>query len=187
MSDAREIRLFDPRREPRDWTDLIGPTQCAVFLKDRTTSTSLDANGKLYAQPNETPCFVFDGIDDARAFCEARVQAVPLLRCEVYDSEGLAQPSMLVVVHPDFEHAEDSSASWSRRRKLIAVLLFLAAPPLVWMDMRRANELVVPTFLAFTCILTGLRFFYWDYGVKNRERERQRRLEDHCRKERGDA
>ena len=53
--------------------------------------------------------------------------------------------------------------------------------------MRRANELVLPTFLAFTCILTGLRFLYWDFGVKNRERERQRRLEAHRRKERGSA
>ncbi|HLK50791.1 MAG TPA: hypothetical protein VKT49_21770 [Bryobacteraceae bacterium] len=187
MTTVREIRLFDPHRDPRDWTDVIAPAQCAVFLKDRETSTSLDANGKPYSDPLETTCFLFDFIDAAVKFCEQKVLALPRLRCEIYDSEGLARPPLLVVVHPDFQHAEDSSSFWSRRRKLIAVALFLASPPLIWLDMRHTNELVLPTFLAFTCILTGLRFLYWDFGVKNREQERQRRLAAHRRKERGDA
>jgi hypothetical protein len=33
-----EIRLFDPRRKARDWTDPIRPTGGAVFPKNRTAA-----------------------------------------------------------------------------------------------------------------------------------------------------
>jgi hypothetical protein len=184
---VHEIRLFDPRRDLRDWTDIIRPTQCAVFLKDRATTTSLTQEGKSYASALDTTCFLFDQIEEARQFCEAKVLALPHLRCEIYDAEGLAHPPLLVILHPDFQHQEDSGSFWSRRRKLIALVLLLMAPPLIWLDMRRSNELILPTFLAFNCILLAMRFLYWDFGVKHRERERQRRIEAHRLKERADA
>jgi hypothetical protein len=97
----------------------------------------------------------------------------------------LAHPALLVIVHPDHQKREDASFFWSRRRKLIAVALFLAAGPLIWIDVRRANTLILPTFLAFNCILTGLRFLFWDFGLKHREQERRKRLEAHRRREHG--
>ena len=187
LPDGTEIRLFDPRRSPRDWTEVLGPTQCAVFLKDRLTSASRNLEGKPYTDPDATTCLVFDRIEDACRYCEDKVKALPQLRCEIYDPEGLAHPPLLVIIHADFYQEEDSGSYWSRRRKWIAILLFLMAPPLIWVDMRRANSLVLPTFLAFNCILLALRFLYWDFGVKHRERERQKRLEAHRAKERADA
>jgi hypothetical protein len=112
---------------------------------------------------------------------------LPHLRCEIYDTDGLAHPPLQVMSHPDYQHKEESGAFWSSRRKLIAVILFLMAPPLIWIDMRRQNTLILPTFLAFNCILAGLRFIYWDFGVKQQERERRNRLEAHLRKEQGGA
>lgn len=186
MESGVQIRLFDRRRDPPDWVDLLGPTQCAAFLKDRQSSVSLDADGKPYSNPEATACFVFDRLDTAQQFCEAKVLALPHLRCEIYDAEGLAHPPLMVIVHPDERHREETGSFWSRRRKLIAMVLFLMAPALIWVDMRRANTIVLPTFLAFTCILTGLRFLYWDFALKHRERERLKRLEAHRRMERGD-
>jgi hypothetical protein len=182
-----EIRLFDPRRNPRDWTDLIRPTQCAVFLKDRTTSAPRVRDGQPFLKPAETTCIVFDHFDAAQRFCEARVQALPQLRCEIYDAQGLAHPPLLVIVHPDHQRKEDSGSFSSRTRKLIAVGLFLISGPLIWIDVRRGSTLILPTFLAFNCILAGLRFLYWDFGVKHREQERRKRLDAHRKMERGDA
>jgi hypothetical protein len=71
------------------------------------------------------------------------------MRCEIYDAEGLAHPPLVVIVHPDQRHTEETGSFWSRRRKLIAMVLFLLAPALIWIDMRRANTIVLPTFLAF--------------------------------------
>ena len=187
LSNGLEIRLFDPRRTPRDWTDVIGPTQCAVFLRDRATSVSRNADGKPFPDPDATTCLLFDRIDEARDFSEAKVRALPHLRCEIYDADGLAHSPLLVIVHPDVQHEEETGSFWSRRRRVIAVILFLMAPPLIWLDRRHANSLILPTFLAFNCILLGLRFLYWDFGVKHREKEREERLVAHRRKELGSA
>lgn len=185
--DGVEILLFDPKREPKDWTDFIGPTQCAVFLKDRRSSVALAPDGRTYQQPDDTTCIVFDRVDDAHRYCDCKTQSLPHLRCEIYDSEGLAHSPLLVVVHPDHQNKVEAGSFWSRQRRIIAVVLFLLAPPLIWIDMRRANTLILPTFLAFNCILAGLRFLYWDFGVKHRERDRIERLEAHRRKERAGA
>jgi hypothetical protein len=180
-----EIRLFDPRRNPRDWTDLVRPTECAVFLKDRTTSVAVTPDGLPYATPTEIACMVFNSLDAAQRFCEAKVKALPQLRCEIYDAQGLAHPPLLVMVHPDHERHEDSGSRWRRRRKLVIIALLAAAVPLFWIDRLRSSDLAI--FLALNCIFIALRFVYWDFGVKHREKERQRRLEEHRKMERGDA
>src|SRR5262249_39041725 len=148
----------DPKRQPRDWTDLIGSNQCAVFLKHRATSLALASDGKPYRDPAATTCFLFDRIDDARCFCDATAQSLPQLRCGISNSEGRSHPPLLVVFPPDYAHTEEAGSFWSRRRRLIAAVCFLVAPPLIWLDVRRNNTLILPTFLAFNAILAGLRF-----------------------------
>ena len=187
MDGGTEIRLFDPRRTPRDWTDLIRPTQCAVFLKSRTDSTPLAPNGQPYPNPDDISCVVFDSLDAAQRFCEAKVEALPHLRCEVYDAQGLAHGPLLVVVHPDFQRKEESGSFWSRRRKLLALSFLLVSLPLLWIGTRGSNFSDVAAFLAFNCILLAARFLLWDIGFKHRERERRRRFEAHRKIERGDA
>jgi hypothetical protein len=39
-------------------------------------------------------------------------------------------------------------------------------------------------FLAANCIVVALRLFYWDSGLRHRERERRARLEAHLKMER---
>jgi len=185
LDGGTEIRLFDPRRNPRDWTDLIRSTECAVFLKDRMTSASVTPEGRPYADPAEIACIVFKCLDAAQRFCEAKVQALPHLRCEIYDAQGLAHPPLLVVIHPDHQRDEDSSFRWSQRRKLIAGGFLMASAPLFWIGWRKSSDLAI--FLAINCIFVALRLAYWDFGVKHRERERRRRLEEHRKMERGDA
>jgi hypothetical protein len=185
VNDGTEIRLFDPRREPRDWTDLIRPTECAVFLKDCRTSTAVTPEGRPYPDPAGITCVVFPCLDAAQRYCEARVQALPHLRCDVYDAQGLAHPPLLVILHPDNQRKEDSGSHWSHRRKLIAVALFLASAPLFWVGRMQGSDLSI--FLGFNCIFLALRFVYWDFGLKHHERKRRLRLEAHRKMERGDA
>lgn len=185
MDSGTEIRLFDSRRNPHDWTDLLGQTDCAVFLKNRKTSASLTPDGRLFDKSLDTTCVVFGCLDAARRYCEAKVQVMPHVRCEIYDSEGLAHPPLLVIVHPSFDDEEESSSRWSRRRKLIAggLVVFSAAP--LWMAAHRSDDFLV--FLACTCILLAMRFLYWDFGLKHREAETRKRLEAHLMKKRGDG
>ena len=179
-----EIRLFDPQRNPPDWTDLMRPTDCAVFLRNQATSASLGTDGQPFRKLADTTCIVFDRLDEVQRFCESRVQALPHLRCEIYDAQGLADAPLLVIIHPDRQRKEEAGSFWSRRRKLIACTFSLVAVPLFWLGMRQSNSSDLETFLAFSCIFTALRFIYWDFGLKHREQERQRRLESHRKMER---
>jgi hypothetical protein len=74
---------------------------------------SLDADGKPHSNPEATACFVFDRLDAARQFCEAKVLALPHMRCEIYDAEGLAHPPLMVIVHPE--------SATQRRNRLVLV------------------------------------------------------------------
>ena len=177
LDTGTEIRLFDPRRKPQDWVDLMRPTDCAVFLKDRVTSAPIDEN----------TCILFDRVAAAQRFCESRVAALPHLRCEIYDSQGLARPPLLVVVHPDVQRQEQAGSSWSRRRKVLAGVLALISVPLFWFGARSSSSSDVAIFLAINCVFVALRFVYWDVGTRHHEREKRKRLESHRKMERDDA
>ena len=184
MDGGTEIRLFDRRRNPQDWTDVLRPTECAVFLKDRTTSDPVTPGGRPYPDPADATCIVFECLDAAQRYGEAKVQSLPRLRCEIYDAEGLAHPPLLVIVHPG-QREQESGTPWLRRRRLIAGALLLASVLLFWVGSRKAGDLAI--FLAINCIFLALRFLHWDFGVKHREKETRRRLEEHRKMERGDA
>ena len=46
MADGIEVKLYDPNRQPAQWTEILLPTQCAVIFKDVTTSAPLSPAGE---------------------------------------------------------------------------------------------------------------------------------------------
>ena len=172
-----EIRLFDPERSPKDWTDVIRPDQCAVFLRHQESSIPLSISGRPFAEADAGTCIVFDRIDHAQSFCETKVREFPHLCCEIFDKEGRAHPPLLVITHPDRAHQEDAGPVWSRRRKWIAAALVAAAGGLLLFNLRGENTLA--TLLAFNCIALAMRFLFWDFGVKHRVNNARVRLEAH--------
>jgi hypothetical protein len=187
VGDGAEIRLFDPRRNRQNWTDLIARTDCAVFLKNRMDSTSLAPDGRPFARPADVTCVVFHSVDAARRYCEAKVRDLPQVRCEIYDADGPAHPPLLVILHPEFQQKEHSGSLWSRRRKLIMVVLILLSVPLFWFGARGSNASDVAIFMGINCLVLAMRFLYWDVGLKQSERKRSERLESHRERERDDA
>jgi hypothetical protein len=177
-----EILLYDPGRKPQNWIDCMRPTDCAVFLKDRQTSASLDANGEPHPNAANVTCIVFERLGAARQFCMTKVQALTHVRCEIYDPEGLAHPPLLVIVHTDHESKEEVSHASSRRRRVAAITLLVMSAVLFRIGMRWSENLM--WILAANCIVVALRLFYWDSGLKHRERQRRARLEAHLKMER---
>jgi len=184
MEDGTEVRLYDPKREPPEWTGIVLGTQCAVFLADVSTSEPLSREGKPFPSAAEATCMVFGSLDAAQRFCEATVGEQPNVRCEVLDCQGRAHPPMLVVIHPSQQRLDDPGAAWSRRRKLIAALLLAAAIPVFWIGWRSRGVMILPTFLGLGMMIVALRFLHWDFGLKHAQQERQKRVEAHRRRER---
>jgi hypothetical protein len=187
VDDGTVIRLFDPRRNPPDWSDLIGREDCAVFLKDRTDSTALGPDGRPYAELRDCTCVVFQTLNAAQRFCESKVLDLPHVRCEIYDKDGPLHSPMLVILHPEFQLKEDSGPVWSRRRRLIMSFLAVLAIPLFWFGSRGSTSSDFAIFLGINCLLLALRFLYWHAGTAACERKRRERLEAHRKLELGDA
>jgi hypothetical protein len=174
-----EIRMFDPRRNPGDWVDLMQSADCAVLLSSRTDSSALGCDGRPFADPALATCVIFQHLEAAERFFDSTVRALPHVRCEIYDEHGLAKPPLAVVMHPDFHAGDESGPLWTRRRRLIAGGLAVISAALFWGAAAFENPRDVLIFLGINGLVLALRFLYWDAALQHRERQRQARLEAH--------
>ena len=181
---GREIKVYDPTRQPRDWNALLSPSQCAVFFKRIDSQTPLTSEGATFPRFRDCTFLLFDSLEDARKLCEAKVQQHPHMCCEIFDSKGKAQPPILVVAHPSVAEKDELSAASVRKRRIFAILLFLAALPLFYWDWRKGSGLIVPTYLGFTMIISGLRLLYWNSARGDHAKDQKTRIEAHLQRER---
>jgi hypothetical protein len=77
--------------EGSHWSSAIRPGQYAAFLRDRDTSVPLTADGQFAAQNYVT---IFDSLSEARAWGEEICGRHSRARCDIYDSEGLANDAV---------------------------------------------------------------------------------------------
>jgi hypothetical protein len=179
----REFKVYDNARQGRDWMSLVGPTQCAVFFKDFRTAVPLSRDGAAFDKMTDCTFLIFDQFEDARHFCEAQVKQYTSMCCEVYDSDGKAKPPLLVVVNSSLAEKDELSASWVRRRKIMAIGSFGCAIPLLVWDWTTGSYLILPTVVGINLIVLGLRLLYWNTARSDRSKEQARRLKNHLRRE----
>jgi len=179
----REFKVYDKTRQPAAWTSLVGPTQCAVFLKDVKTANPLATDGSEIAHLGDCRFLLFDHLEDARAFCEAQVQRHPFMCCEIFDAEGKAKPPLLVIMHPTAARKDELSATWVKRRKVVAIASLVAAGGLFFTDWRSEYELLWPSLLAVNLLPLGLRLLYWNTASAERSRTQAKRLAEHLQRE----
>jgi hypothetical protein len=180
----QEIKVADEARRPRDWNQLLSPSQCAVFFKRIDAETPLSKDGATFARMHDATFLLFDSLEAARRFCEGRVQEFPYMCCEIFDAEGRAKPPILVIEHPSAAAKNELSARSVRRRKIFAIVLILCAPALFWWDHRANGTLVMPTFLGISLILAAVRILHWNMARKGRLEQQERRVQEHLLRER---
>jgi hypothetical protein len=73
------------------WTSKIRPGQYAVFLRDRDTSVPLNVDGQFAAYDSVT---IFDSLREACIWGENICARHSRTRCDIYDSEGLANDAV---------------------------------------------------------------------------------------------
>src|SRR5215469_15128441 len=169
MADAfgREIKVYDESRHPRNWHELLAPWQCAVFFSRINSVEPLSPQGTAVSLRDCT-FLLFDKLDDARQYCEAKVQECPHMRCEIFDSKGMAKAALLTISHPSVAAKDDVSLSSVRKRGIVAVVLFIAALPLIWWDWHAGSGLILPTVLGINMIFAGLRLLQWNTARQHR-------------------
>ena len=183
MSSGQEIKIYDDTRDARFWYQLMKPTECAVLLTFQNTTTPLSPDGARYSNSNNATCILFERFEDARKFCELKVQQYPFMHCEIFDSAGRAKPPLLIVMHPSLEKRDEGSDSSKHKRRIIAFCLVLSACVLFWIDWRVKGVWVVPTFLGINMILAALRILHFNLWSSNNDEEREERVIAHLKRE----
>jgi hypothetical protein len=180
------VRLYDPHRRPPNWTDIIQPGQFVAFAKDLDSGAACDAAGKPFPSSGEITCVIFDGIEEAGAFCRAAVQRVPALRFDVFDAAGRAKPPLLTVVHPSRVATLDGgNPRWTAFNKWGAVALVAVTPALFWLDWWKYDGLLIlPTILAINFLIIAARMLQLNAAHASAERSRRERLADHAQRPR---
>lgn len=157
------LKLYDPARKPAEWTDLVHAGQFAVFHSDVATDMEKAPDGRYLKPVDESVCLVFDSLAEAEAYCEARIEAIPSLRCDIYDHTGKSRPAMLTFVSKAQLKAPAQRAYWGWA--LIATSI-----PLFWIEWHWHGTLVVPMVVGFNMIFAGLRLVYWGKGGTEKRR-----------------
>lgn len=162
----QEILLYDPERRPANWTDLLHQGQYAVFFSDLATDIEKNSAGR-YLQPGEqSTCLIFDSLPEAEAYCEARVENLSRLRCDIYDHRGKSGPPLLTYVH---------QAQLKTPRKFVrwGFVLIAASAVSFWIEWRRGSGLGLGLIIGINLVFAGLRLIYWGAGGPEKRRSRR--------------
>jgi hypothetical protein len=160
------LKLYDPSRKPAEWTDLVRRGQYAVFHSDVQTDVEKNSDGYYLRPGEESTCLIFDTLTEAEAYCEAKVEQVPNLRCDIYDYFGKSKPPTLTYVNKTHVKAPARRANWGWA-------LVAASLPFFWIEWHWHGTLVVPMVLGINLVFAGLRVVYWGKGGSEKRRAQQ--------------
>jgi hypothetical protein len=76
-------------------------------------------------------CLIFDSPEEAGQYCRLKVEALPKLMCDVFDSHGRVHAPFATFVNQRYEDKLDSEAKL-RRMIRCALLPITASFPLFW-------------------------------------------------------
>lgn len=175
------VRLHDPTRTPASWMQIVAPGQFALFAKDLDSGVPCDTGGRPFTDPAEATCVLCESLADARIVAEGAVAKVPSLQVDVFDAAGRANPPLLTVLHPSRAGDAETHPRVLRRRQLIAWALIAAGIPLIVFAIveRQDREIILPAFLGINMLLAAGRLLWFNLGVRETERSRRERLQQH--------
>ena len=165
----RELRLFDPQRKPANWMGHIREGEFALFFKDANSSQEMKADGSYAESAEESTCLVAGSLDEALDFAEARVDASPQMRCDIFDHQGKANPPLASIVHQDRKGQENTEALGWKRIRWGIVLVPLGVPLIVY-DYVHDWALFLPAFIGINLIAAGARMIVWGMGTLENSR-----------------
>jgi hypothetical protein len=166
----QELRLYDPNRRPKTWTDIIRTGQYAVFHSDLQTDVEKKPDGHFLAPGEDSFCLVFDSLAEAETYCEAKVEQVPSLRCDIYDHLGKGKPPARTYVNQAHVKAPRKHALWGW-------LLIGGGVVCFWIEWHWHGTLVVPLIVGLNMLFAGIRLIYW--GTSGGEKRQAKRVNGH--------
>jgi hypothetical protein len=177
---VEEVALYDRKSKPASWMEIIQPGQYAVFLRDVKTGAPLTCDGCYLDRETGGSCLIFDSVEETEQYCRRKVEGIPNLRCDVFDSYGRANPPVATFVNQRYENRLDSEAKSGPMMRW-ALLMIAASFPLFWYTWKTRAEGWIASFFGIQLVVLGLRLLYWGFGMK--EELRYRKAQSDLRKQ----
>jgi len=179
------LKLFDWRRTPSSWTEIIRPGHYVAFAKLLVTGAPCDAEGRPFPAIEDATCLLFEGLAEAETFCRQQVDRAPDVRFEIFDSTGRANPALLVIVHPAKAGAIEGNPTGMRLRSWFAIILLIVAAMSFWYNFRNGLRIqIFPTLIGINLVVVAVRLFQLNRSYVHAERMRKERLAEHQQHER---
>ena len=176
----REVALYDPNRKPASWMELIQPPQYAVFFSEVESGVELTSDGRHLGPGMTHSCLIFDSLEEAEKYCRQKIEDIPKLRCDVFDSSGRVNSPVATLVGGRYQGRLQSPAK-STRMMQWAFLSMAASLPLFWYTWHTRGEEWMAAFFGVQLVVVGLRLLHWGYGMK--EELRHRKVQSDLRKQ----
>ena len=162
---------------------IVAPGQFALFAKDLVSGRPCDTEGQPFADAADATCVICDSLAEARTAAESAVATVPSLRIDVFDAAGRANPPLLTVLHPSRAPDAETHPRVLRKRQRIAWALIAVGIPLIVFAIveRTHRDIILPAFLGINMLIAAGRLLWFNLGVREAERIRHERLQQHDR------
>jgi hypothetical protein len=158
----KEVAIYDPKRTPPHWTELLAPSQYAVFQHATETGLHVSPGGTR----SET-CLIFDNLEEAKGYCASRVEQAQDITCEIFDRTGRASSPIESYVHRSVEMKKNSVF---RSRFFWAHIMTVLALVGLLIDWRSEFVRMWPTILGLKFLTLAILFYAWGLAEKLRGR-----------------
>ena len=159
----QRVLIYDPKRVPRNWVELLHSGQFAVFLRGDFTSVELAHQGTLVADDAAQSCFIFDNLADAKQFCLEVVERADQVQCEIYDERGMAIEPLFTIVNKRQQHRIGTRKT-VRSLVLGGVFSMALSVPLFWFDWLSSGARMWPTIFGVNILFLGVRLLHIGYS-----------------------
>jgi hypothetical protein len=115
------LKLYDPKRSPAHWLEIIRPGEHCLFILDAELRVPKDTNGRQFAE-GEAAAEITRDFAAAVQFAEDLVARHPELCCEIYGSEGKAGEPLRTVYEPSVRGRYEG-LPWAKREASIGAAI----------------------------------------------------------------
>ena len=167
------LKLYDPRRSPAHWLEIIQPGQHCVFMLDANLRVPRDFDGREFAD-GEAAVEVTPDFATAVRFAEGVVTRHPELCCEIYGSEGKSGEPLRTVYEPSVRGRYEG-LPWARREASIGASVISLGIALIVYDARHDLSWMWGYIVGAKCIVIGGAYLIrgvagiWENRVERRQ------------------
>jgi len=158
----RVLPLFDPKATPQSWNERMSPGEFAVLF----------SNLQPVDLPKSPVAVIFSNLPEAEDYATAQVEALPALRCSIYDDNGLGRQPIRILAG---SKGHDKNVISSGFRRWVGSALLLVGLIFGFIEWRADSKLMWAGTLGSRIGPIGFILLITELGLVLTERQKRRK------------